>query len=219
MDSDFDGVSDGFDWSQWVPDATVAVLTGLLVSIAVILGQRVLDGRRSKMRASADWAIARRAIQRAMARDWSWMINQYDDFGARAAALDVVADKYPLRSWLDPVSDSAIQETLDVMTTLDISRGAGSRVRLAVRDQIAMTATRAFDEDQYIKGVGARLFQLSAGQMAGWIEPDPVRLAALLQETDRMLATEPLKTRAQEFDVAMTHMLEASKNLEESLRN
>lgn len=204
------------DWSQWLPDFTVAIITGLFVSFAVLLAQAVSDRRRRRFEAEKEWAIARRAIQRAMSRDWTWVINRYADFGSRVRALEKIAKTTPLTAWLGLVQDPALQGTLDLLSAIDTAKATAEKYRLKTRTAIAEDADRMIPEEAYIRAFGARIYYDMPTEP--WIDSSPIVRETVKAGVDRMMQRAEVTEAYDKHQIATSYLLDTGRALEDALR-
>jgi hypothetical protein len=125
------------DWSSFVPDLIVGVVTGALVGLALYLFEH--SRRRADEHAQAlhGWSLVAPRIERISYQPLSVDTSNYAGFGSSVQRIRDIADGYPLELWQRVLGREDIGALLDLLAELDALEVAAEKAE-------GMLATAAY---------------------------------------------------------------------------
>ena len=159
----------GVEWNQFIPDTLVALITGAVVGVALLVVQRLTDSRRLLLTSAVEWEDLKDRLRRAADGQVVINLGSSAEFGRTIDRLEELSANQPLERWARQLEDPAIRSYLALLDATDRARESGHYFDLILRQE---TRTIASGDNElliemYSRGYGHGLSQLSIQQQMG----------------------------------------------------
>lgn len=107
------------DWSSFLPDLIVGVITGVLVGLALYIFEKSRHRAETRAQTLAGWSMVAPRIERIV---WQPLLNDttsYAELGPVLTRARDIADGYPLEYWQQALKRDDLARLLDLLSEYD----------------------------------------------------------------------------------------------------
>lgn len=138
----------GVDWSGFLPDLIVGVVTGLIVGLAIYIFERSRRNAEAYSLTLAGWLMVAPRIERIVWQPVTTDTSNYMELGPVVGRVQDMADGYPLEHWQQTLKRSDLQALLDLLSEYDT---------LHVTAELA---ERMLETACYLRGIDSEIGQM-----------------------------------------------------------
>lgn len=126
------------DWSQFLPDALVALLTGATVGLVVLAFQRGIESRAEERAQALQWSAVRELLARATAgtQDITFLFASAKVVGFDHERIVEVTDGVPVQAWRDTLADDTLQYLVIYLDSLSAAQKSANLLDAALNSAV-----------------------------------------------------------------------------------